>query len=69
MLTELTGDGKCRQVRFHAMRNFLGNENLSFLKAVLSNRLLFYLDSPLHIMNSLFSRFCLFQNAVLHEVL
>ena len=43
--------------------------NLSFFKAVPTKRLLFYLSNPLHIMNSLFSHFCLFQNAVLHKML
>ena len=39
--------------------------NLSFFKAVPSNRLSFYLGSPLHIIN----HFCLFQNAILHKIL
>ena len=43
--------------------------NLSFSKAVPSNRLSFYLGSPLHIISSLFSHFCLFQNAILHKML
>ena len=36
-----------------------------FFKAVPPNRLPFYLGSPLHVMNSLFTQFCSFQNAVL----
>ena len=43
--------------------------NFSFFKAVPSNRLSFYLGSPLHIISSLFSHFCLFQNAILHKML
>ena len=43
--------------------------NLSFFKAVPSNRLSFYLGSPLHIISSLFSHFCLFQNAILLKIL
>ena len=42
--------------------------NLSFFKAVPRNRLLFCLDSLLHIISSLFSRFCLFENAILHKM-
>ena len=38
-------------------------------KAVPSNRLPFYLGSLLHVISSLFSHFCLFQNAVLHKML
>ena len=36
-----------------------------FFKAVRPDRLPFYLGSPLHIMNSLFTQFCSFQNDVL----
>ena len=43
--------------------------NLSFFKAVPSNRLSFYLGCPLHIISPLFSQFCLFQNAILHKML
>ena len=43
--------------------------NLSFFKAVPPSRLLFYLGIPLHIISSLFSHYCLFQNAILHEML
>ena len=42
--------------------------NLSFFKAVPSNRLSFYLGSPLQIISFLFSHFCLFQNAILHKM-
>ena len=38
-------------------------------KAVPSNRLSFYLSSLLHVISSLFSHFCLSQNAILHEML
>ena len=38
-------------------------------KAVPSNRLSFYLSSLLHVISSLFNHFCLFQNAILHEML
>ena len=38
-------------------------------KAVPSNRLSFYLGSLLHVISSLFSYFCLFQNAILHKML
>ena len=43
--------------------------NLSFFRAVPSNKLLFYLGSPLHIISSLFSQFWLFQNAILNKIL
>ena len=43
--------------------------NLSYFKVVLSNRLSFYLGSPLHIISFLLSHFCWFQNAILHEML
>ena len=43
--------------------------NLSFFKAVPSNRLSFYLGSLLHIISSLFIHFFLFQNAILHKML
>ena len=43
--------------------------NSSFFKAVLSNRLSFYLGSPFHMISSLFSHFYLFQNAILHKKL
>ena len=42
--------------------------NLSFFKAVPRNRLLFCLGSLLHIISSSFSRFCLFENAILHKM-
>ena len=42
--------------------------NSSFFKAVLSNRLSFYLGSPLHMISSLFSHFCLFQITILHKM-
>ena len=43
--------------------------NLSFFKTVPSNRQSFYLGNPLHVVSSLFSHFCLFQNAILHKIL
>ena len=43
--------------------------NSAFFKAVLSNRLSFYLGSPFHMISSLFSHFYLFQNAILHKKL
>ena len=42
--------------------------NLSFFKAVPSSSLSFYLGSLLHIISSLLSHFCLFQNAILHKM-
>ena len=50
-------------------RNFLAKKNLLFYKAVLSKRLSFYLESPLHVISSLFSLFCLFQTAIVHKIL
>ena len=38
-------------------------------KAVSSKMLSFYLGSPLHVISSLFSQFCLLQNAILHKML
>ena len=46
------------------IRNFL-----AFFKAVPSNRLSFYLGSPLHIISSLLSHIGLFQNPILHKML
>ena len=43
--------------------------DLSFLEDVSLHRLPIYLASPLHIISSLFSHFCLFQNAILHKIL
>ena len=43
--------------------------NLSFFKAVPSNRQPAALGSPLHIASSLFSLLCLFQNVILHKML
>ena len=42
---------------------------LSSFKAVPPNRLSFYQGSPLYITSALFSHFCLFQNAILHNML
>ena len=67
--TELAGDDECRLTRFHPIINVLPKWNLSFFKDVPSNRLTFYLASPLHIISSLFNHFCLFQNAILHKLL
>ena len=69
MLTKQAGDDECRLSRFHRIRNFLANEILSFFKAVPSNRLAFYLASPLHVISSSFSHVCFFQNAILHKML
>ena len=43
--------------------------NLSFFKAVPSNRLWFDLGSPLHLISSLCSHLCLFQNAIFHNMM
>ena len=43
--------------------------NLSFFKANPPNRLPFYLGNPFHIIRSLFSQFCSFQNSILHKML
>ena len=43
--------------------------NLSFFMAVPPNRLTFYLFSPVHILSSLFSPFCLFPNDIFYTVL
>ena len=46
-----------------------GKWNLSFFKAVPPNRLSFFLGSPLHIISSLFSQFCLCQSAIYYKML
>ena len=46
-----------------------GKWNLSFFQTVLSNRLPFDLGISFHIISSLFSPFCLFQNAIFHKML
>ena len=43
--------------------------NLSFFKAVPSNRLSSDLGSPFHLISSVFNYLCLFQNAILHNML
>ena len=68
-LTELPGDGECRLTRFNLIRNFFCKENSSFFKAVPSDRLPIYLGSLLHTISSLFSHFCLFENAILHKIM
>ena len=60
--TELAGDSERRLTWFHLIRNFLANKLDHF------SRLSFSL-SPLHIISSLFSHFCLFQNAILYKML
>ena len=67
---ELAGDGECRLTWFHPTRNFLANEISLFSRLYHQTGCLsFYLGSPLHIISSLFSHFCLFQNAILHKML
>ena len=66
-LKKVACDGECRLAWLHAIRNFLLNEIYDFLKLFL--RLHLYLDSLLKIISSLFSHFCLFQNAILHKML
>ena len=61
-LAHLAGSFPCDQ-------KFSCKWNLSFFKAVPSNRLPLYMGSSLHIINSLSSHFYLFQNAILHRVL
>ena len=61
--TGLAGNGEPRLTRFHPIRN------LSFFKAAPSDRLPFYLGIPLHVISSLFSHFCLFQNAIFRKLL
>ena len=60
---ELLGDCEYKLTPFHPVRNFLANEIYLF------SNLSFYLGSPLDIISSLFSHFCLFQNAILHKIL
>ena len=64
--TALAGDGECSLTWVHPIRNFLANGICHFSR--LSHQS-FYLGSPLHIIRSLFSHFCLFQNAILHKML
>ena len=52
---------------FPSDQNFSCKWKLSFSR--LSNRLPFYLGSPLHAISSLFSHFCMFQNAILRKML
>ena len=68
MLIELAKDAECRLVWFHANRNFLANEIYHFQGSP-TNKFHFHLCSPLHIISSLFSHLCLFQNAILHKML
>ena len=48
---------------------WLGSMQSQIFEAVPPNRLLFYLDRPLHVISSLFSHICLFQNVILHKML
>ena len=66
-LKKVACDGECRLAWLHVIRNFLLNEIYDFLKLFLGLHL--YLDSLLKIISSLFSHFCLFQNAILHKIL
>ena len=50
-------------------QKFSGKWNLSFFQTVPTNRLPFDLGISFHIISSLFSLFCLFQNAILHKML
>ena len=59
--------------------SWLGMLNASWLDSMRSetflqiqfpqNKLPFYLGRPIHVISSLFSHFCLFQNAILHKML
>ena len=63
----LAEDSECRLIWLHLIRNFLTNEIYPFSR--LSHQIGFYHGSLLHIFSSLFSHFCLFQNAILHKML
>ena len=58
--TLMAGDDECTLAWFHAIKSS---------NAVPSNRLPFYLGNPLHIISSLVSQVCLFQDAILHKML
>ena len=57
--TKLVGDGECRLTRFHSIRNFLANDIYHFSRLSHQTGCLF----------NLLSHFCLFQNAILHEMM
>ena len=61
---ELAGDGECKMTWFHPIK-FSFKWNLPFFKAVPPNMLSFNLGSPLHIISSLLSHFCLSDNVIL----
>ena len=63
MLTELNGDDESRLAWICAITNFLANEIYLFSR-VLTKRLSLNLGSLLHIINSSFSYFYLFKNAM-----
>ena len=54
---------------FHAIRNFLANEIYHFSRLSHQTGYLFTFYSPLNIINSLLSQFCLFQDTILHKML
>ena len=66
---ELAGTGECMLTQFYPIRNFLANEIFLFQGCFITQAVFFTLGSPLHIISSLFSHFCLFQNAILHKML
>ena len=64
---------KKKKKRLACLPSWMGMMNavwsLSFFKAVPPNRCSTYLGSTLHIISSIFSHFCLFQNAILNKML
>ena len=68
-LTKLAGDDECRLPLFHAIRNVHTKEIYHFSRLSHQTGCLFNQGSLLHITSSLFSQFCLFQNAILHKML
>ena len=68
MLTKLAGYDEYRLARFHPIRNFLANEIYHFQGCPIKQAAFLPAFLPLHVISSLFSHFCLFQNANLRKI-
>ena len=68
MLTKLAGYDEYRLARFHPIRYFLANEIYHFQGCPIKQAAFLPAFLPLHVISSLFSHFCLFQNANLRKI-
>ena len=68
MLTELAVNSGCRMAWFNAIRNYLADETYYLSRLFLRTGCLFTWSAHFKIICSLFSPFCMFQNAIFHKV-